>query len=300
MCFEFVSQQSGKSIFTGVVSFCEATLFFMGFFMRRKSFWSCVLVFILGITAMPIFVSCNANSEKLNLDGYELVFEDDFDGNALDLDLWEHRGTAAKIGGFYRPEQASVENGNLVIKAEYTQGVRGEAWYSGNIHTKEEFVYGYYEMRCICNAENDFWSAFWLTQEGVYDHDISKGGVAGAEIDVFESYRNKSGRNKNYIDSSVHCNGADNDRENIESKRVAKARVENLTTQYNTFGLMWTESEYIFYVNGVETGRTSFGLGVSRVPEHVVVSLCIPDKITLPKDKTTSFLVDYVKIYQMK
>ena len=263
-----------------------------------------MLVFILCITAIPVFGACNGttlpliSSGKLNLDGYQLIFEDNFDGNALNLDLWKYRKSGRRRGGFNHPKQVSVENGNLVIKAEYTEEKYGEGWYSGMIRTKEEFVHGYYEIRCICNAENDFWSAFWLSQEGVYEHDISQGGVFGAEIDIFESYKNKSGCDKNYITSAIHCNGSDGDRENIDSMRAAKFRVDNLTTKYNTFGLMWTESEYIFYVNGVETGRTSFGLGVSRVPEYLLVSLEIPEEIGLPKTATTKFTVDYVKIYQ--
>ena len=69
---------------------------------------------------------------------------------------------------------------------------------------------------------------------------------------------------------------------------------------YNTYGVEWTEDEYIFYINGVESARTSFGSGVSEVPEEVIVSLEIPDEFpdTLTQDFTTQYIVDYVKIYQ--
>ena len=72
--------------------------------------------------------------------------------------------------------------------------------------------------------------------------------------------------------------------------------------EYNTYGLEWTEDEYIFYVNGVETVRSTFGNGVSQVEEDVIVSLEIPDPDELAGlDKETyktEFVVDYVKIYQ--
>ena len=76
----------------------------------------------------------------------------------------------------------------------------------------------------------------------------------------------------------------------------------NIYDEYNTYGLKWTEEEYIFYINGVETTRSTFGDGVSQVEEQVRVSLCIPTAEKLEKlDKETynnSFIVDYVKIYQ--
>ena len=72
----------------------------------------------------------------------------------------------------------------------------------------------------------------------------------------------------------------------------------NIFEEYNTYGLEWTEDEYIFYINGVESVRSSFGNGTSQVPEDVIVSLEFPNDITQDKDFYTEYIVDYVKIYQ--
>ena len=98
----------------------------------------------------------------------------------------------------------------------------------------------------------------------------------------------------------MHCNGGDDDAENIDSRNLGKFKGKNIHEEYNTYGLEWTDSEYIFYVNGVETRRTSFSKGVSQVEETVRVSMCTPpvDEITLPHDFRTEFKVDYVRIYQ--
>lgn len=234
----------------------------------------------------------------VNLVGYELVFEDDFDGTSLNRNLWDYRASGRRKGGFFHPDQVLVKNGNLEIVGEYTVNKYGEGWYAGMITTVQDFCYGYYEISCKCNASNDFWSAFWMTVEGVYEHDVSQGGIYGAEIDIFETYKNKESRFKNRVTSTIHCNGGDDDVKNIDSKLVSVAKVDDLYSTYNTFGLLWTENEYIFYVNGVETGRTSFSKGTSRVKEKVIISLCIPNEITLPKTTMTKFVVDYVKIYQ--
>ena len=42
-------------------------------------------------------------------------------------------------------------------------------------------------MRCKINKGTGFWSAFWIQASNPYNHDISRGGIGGAEIDIFES-----------------------------------------------------------------------------------------------------------------
>ena len=234
---------------------------------------------------------------SLNLEGYELIVYDEFEGNNLDLSLWQHRAVGARESGYNSSSQVSVENGNLIIKGEYIDGEFGKGWYGAGISLQEKYVYGYFEVRCIPNESSCFWSAFWLQSDNTFSHEDSQGGVNGAEIDIFESHKTKFFR-RNSIFSTVYCNGYDDDVENYDKHRVASVRIPNMRSDYTTFGLMWTEEEYIFYVNGVETGRTSFGRGTSRYPEEVIVSLEVPKVVPFNKKETTKFIVDYVKVYQ--
>ena len=264
-----------------------------------------ILLATLGTVALSLSscVSLEAlvpNHMKPNLEGYELVFYDEFEGDSLDLSAWEYRGSGTRRGGFNHPDQVCVRDGNLVMTAEYTVSEYGEGWHTGMIRTIESYTQGYFEIRCLPNTGEDFWSAFWLTTIGVYDHDLSQGGIGGAELDIFETYKNYSLTTEHFATSSVHCNGSDDVFEEIDSLRVSKTFVPNLRSEYHTFSMMWNEEEYIFYIDGIETGRTSFGKGVSQVPEYVIVSLEINDEITVNRESTTEFLVDYVKIYQLK
>lgn len=260
-----------------------------------------VIVEMLGCVLFDTPVT--PRGEKLDISGYELVFCDDFDGDSLDYTVWKHRGEGARRNGFNASSQAEVKDGELTLTAEYlTDGMYGEGWYSGMISLRKLYKQGYYEIRCKCNADDEFWSAFWIQAiEGPYDHDISRGGVGGAEIDIFEamSYDATLKSNRNAVTSTVHCNGVDDDIENIDSLCVGEFKVgKDIYNEYNTYGVKWTEDEYIFYINGVESGRTSFGKGTSQVPEEVIVSLEIPNEITHDTDFTTKMVVDYVKIYQ--
>ncbi len=241
--------------------------------------------------------------QELDLTGYNIVFEDEFEGDSLNTDVWEYRGSGPRRGGYNAESQVKVENGNLIITGEYlTDGQYGEGWYTGMIKLKERYCKGYLEIRCIVNNDPGFWSAFWLQADSPYTASVSKGGIGGAEIDIFESLSYGDFIGSDSVAQTVHCAGVDGVQEGFQSCNLGNFYGKNIYTEYNTYGLEWTDDEYIFYINGVETRRTSFGNGVSEVPEDVIVSLEIPDAETLgvlDKDTyKTEYIVDYVRIYQ--
>lgn len=243
--------------------------------------------------------------EALDLTGYELVVEDNFDGDTLDLDVWYHRGVGARRMGYNAESQVSLKDGNLILTGEYRDaqhGAYGAGWYTGAIALKQWYRKGYFEIRCICNKGEGFWSAFWMQSNHSYDLE-SRGGIGGAEIDIFEAsdYDALLPTNRNSVTQTVYCNGSDDDDENIDKCQFS-AVGDDIYNKFNTYGLKWTDDEYIFYINGVETVRTSFGLGVSEVLENLIVSLEIPDelpqKIASDPNYQTQMIVDYVRVYQ--
>ena len=239
--------------------------------------------------------------QKLDLSGYTLVFCDEFDKNELDTSVWHHRAAGSRRSGFNASSQVVVENGVLKLTAEYLEnGEFGAGWYSGMIALNQLYKNGYFEIKCTCASGAPFWSAFWLQSGNSYDHNASDGGIGGAEIDIFEAYSNseKSALKYNSVATNIHCNGGDDNPEKIDSKRLGHFRGNDIYNTFNTYGLEWTEDEYIFYINGVETTRSTFSKGVSQVPEEIIVSLEIDDDINLPMDFSTVMTVDYVKIYQ--
>lgn len=240
--------------------------------------------------------------QQLDLTGYSLVFCDEFDGDTLDTDAWYYRGLGTRRAGYTGKNQVEVKDGNLVITAEYKDGEYGEGWYAGKIGTVKKYNKGYFEIRCKCNDGGEIWSAFWTMPEypiDPYSHETSKGGVGGAEMDIFEAPNaQKKGLMRDAVSQTIHCNGGDDDAENLDSRCVGFFRGKNIYNEYNTYGLEWTEDEYIFYINGVETARSSFSKGVCDVNEEIIVSLELPDEITHDHDFKTQFVVDYVKIWQ--
>ena len=280
-------------------------LFADGFSFKRifPAFMAVIEMFACVLFDKPV----TPRGQELDLTGYSIVFEDEFDGDKLNTDVWNYRASGARRGGFNAESQVEVKDGNLYLTAEYREedGMYGEGWYAGMISLKEYYCRGYYEIRCKCNKDKGFWSAFWIQAQSPYDHYKSQGGVYGAELDIFEAMNGDAilKKNRNSVSQTIHCNGWDDDVENIDSRCLGDFKVGNdIYDEYNTYGLEWTEDEYIFYINGVESARSSFANGVSTVPEEVIVSLeipeTLPEKIANNKDYSTQFVVDYVKIYQ--
>ena len=254
-------------------------------------------VAVVELMSMLLFgTPVSPRGQEIDLSGYELVFYDEFEGDTLDLDKWYYRGSGADRGGFTAPSQVSLKDGNVVLTGEYlADGEYGAGWYGGEIALHEWYKNGYFEIRCICSEGDAFWSAFWLQAEHPYEAEYSKGGVGGAELDIFECF------DEDCITSTIHCAGVDGEKEGFQSAILGDFKVPEPYEQYNTYGLEWTEDEYIFYINGVETTRSTFGNGVCEEKLQPIVSLCTPDAEKFEgfeNDYQCQFIVDYVKIYQ--
>jgi beta-glucanase (GH16 family) len=153
------------------------------------------------------------------------------------------------------------------------------------------------------------WSAFWMMNDGVSNVDGS--GQDGTEVDVFESmyYKDKWWGAGDAVVTGIHYDGYGEDHKNDS---IGKWFANNPYEEYNTYGVEWTPDEYIFYINGVETGRLSTG-GVSQNPEYLILSCEVAGangvadadrhgvgKMSMDTDETAEFIVDYVRVYEHK
>ncbi len=277
----------------------------------------------LGLPAIP-------SGQELNLEErFVLTWADEFEGDKLNTDNW---GTewwiTERKGGYWHDDMISVKDGNLIIRTEYfaepLENPYLEAWgdtidfdeykpgwYSGCITTNGKFeqTYGYFECRCILPKSTGMWSAFWMMNEGVFNVDGS--GKDGTEVDIFELmyYKDVKWGYGDAVLSGIYYDGYD---EHKQSGTIGKWFANNPYEEYNTYGLEWNENEYIFYINGIETGRLSAG-GVSQNPEYLLLSCEIAGsngianadrhgtgKISMEPGDTAEFIVDYVRVYQYK
>lgn len=259
------------------------------------------------------------------------VWEDNFDGTELDKSKWGYTWwETMRKGGYWHEDMVSVRDGNLVISAQYLEKPLENyyydswhdvinfdeykpGWYTGVITTqgKYEQCYGYFEVRCKLPAATGMWSAFWMMNDKVVDVDGT--GKDGTEVDIFESmyYKDYWWGNDAVISGIVY----DGYGEHKKGDSIGKIYVEgDPYNEFNTYGLEWNKNEYIFYINGVETGRLSTG-GVSQNPEYLILSceFAGSDGVqwsdrhgtgeigkTPEENWPAEFVVDYVKCYQYK
>lgn len=190
-----------------------------------------------------------AEDGTLYIDGaaYYLTFEDEFEGDSLDTSKWEYcpEWKRQDLECYWDNGCVSVRDGKLVLSAECRDGT----FYMGAVRTKNKFeqAYGYFEIKCKLNSVPGYWSAFWIMGETVGNEDGS--GTDGTEIDIMESaYFGRA------INHALHWDGY-----GVNHKSIGH-QTENAGVydgEYHTFSLLWTQSEYVFYIDGAETWRTS-------------------------------------------
>ena len=236
----------------------------------------------------------------MDLTGYKLVFEDDFNGTKLDLERWEH--APGRASGPIYPEMTKVENSNLIISYQFLEnGPYGAQWYADAVRIKERFCKGYFECRCICSDPVDrsgFWSAFWIQGDHPYEPSIARGGPGGAEMDIIEAIQTWD-KLLPAVEHNVHTAGyPDGSGEGLRSMGAVSVPVDTCYTDFHTYGLEWADEVYRFYVDGKCTLETAWAEGTSKVAEEVILTLCHPQKALEDKTRKGRFVIDYVRIYQ--
>lgn len=221
---------------------------------------------------------------------WELVWQDEFDGGTIDPGKWEVIGDHPRRDGFWVKEDAYLNGeGHLVLRTKKD----GDRYTSGALRTLGRFeeTYGYWEARCEFPTQPGHWPAFWLMPHRGIDS-LAQAGQDGTEVDIME----KPWR-EDKIQHALHWDGY-GEHHKSEGKEV---KIPGVNHGWHTFGLWWTPEEYVFYINGEETWRTSAG-GVCQAPLYIKLTEEIGEwggkiaEAVLPD----YFRVDYVRVYQEK
>ena len=221
--------------------------------------------------------------------GYELVWEDQFNGATLDAKKWEVRGVGPRALGFVSPEAVKVEDGYLKLSAFKKDG----RILLGAVGTQNHFMtkYGFFECRAELQKSPGVWAAFWIQST-----EISKGedpSIYGAEIDIMEFFK-KLGTD--IVSHNVHWAYGPHQKttHGMQSYR------EGVSEGFHTFALEWTPDKYVFFVDGYKYYEVT--TGISNIDEYLILSMEIPAEAKEIKNTVLPdvFTVDYVKVYKKK
>lgn len=219
-------------------------------------------------------------------------------------------------------ERRPVETGNYKSnrrsrthrKVSLRNRARSQGLYPGFFFKQK---YGYYEARYKLPAriDKDYWASFWLMAGpvGSGETDTTK----AMEIDIMESFT---------FDRTLHTAnfhwggyGATHNKYSLDCGTWPKQQVLNPAGEFHVFGFYWDKDLYVFYLDGVEIGRTNMvGLGstanglipsngTAQVEGYMLLSC---EAAMWPGDNSQGwdadapeqdeFLIDYVRVYDQK
>jgi beta-glucanase (GH16 family) len=264
--------------------------------MKSKLFFICCTV-VCTISACSSFnkpfglKEKNYGTPEHILKEYKLVWKDDFNGKTVDLTKWNYRAEGAKRNyATVSSKTISTDGkGNLVmktIKEGDNQYFVGQLGTEGIFETK----FGYFECRAKVNKTIGPHTAFWLQTPEIHNEENNPKKY-GAEIDVFEYHLNTP----DMVHHNIHWNGYTR---GIHKQVGTKIYYPKIKEGFHIFGVEWTDKEYIFYVDGKETYRTSEA--ISHREQYLILST----ELTgfggnhLLGNYPDSILFDYVKAYK--
>lgn len=245
-------------------------------------------------------------------DGYELVWQDNFEKNCIDSEKWnyEYGYVRNKELQFYTDssENSYIENNQLVIKLDKKEDGK---YYSACLHTcgKKEFLYGRLEMRAKLPKGQGVWPAFWMLGtdfKGDFEADFYKGDKPWpqcGEIDIMEliggPYIAHRGGDR-VIHAAIHY---------PNEKMVHSKRIELLDTDFNSdyhiIGIDWNEEYITWYCDGYIYNRQSIAdIPEMHKPYYLLLNIALGGSWPGDPDDTTilpQFMyVDYVRYYRKK
>ena len=246
-------------------------------------------------------------------EGYQLKWQDNFDGDTLNRADWNvelhKKGWVNEEWQAYvdSDKNIQVKDGKLLIKPVETVNADGTKSYtSGRINTqgKHDFKYGYFECRAKVPTGKGYLPAFWMmpTDENLYGQWPKCG-----EIDIMEVM----GQETNRAYGTIHY-GEPHDQSQGTYTVDAK---DNFADQYHTYACDWEPGKITWYIDGVkyheESDWFSAKSGQGEVtypapfdqPFYMILNLAVGGSwVGYPDDSTTyadqQFAVDYVKVYQ--
>ena len=173
------------------------------------------------------------------LAGYQLVWNDEFDGNKLSGDwTWEvkpARWVNNELQNYVKDDRvANVSDGTLKINLIDDGGtIKSARLYA---RPKTGWQYGYIEARIRLPKGKGTWPAFWMMPVNF------KSWPADGEIDIMEEV----GYNPNVVVSTIHCNKYNNGGTPTESQ---SRKVATAQSEFHRYALEWTKDYMTFYVD---------------------------------------------------
>lgn len=259
--------------------------------------------------------AAGAPYEKLNR---QLVWHDEFNGNALNTRNWEFENTMYNANHTHTndAQHAYVADGNLTLKATVNDGVY--AMPEGLATTNNMlFKYGYLEMKAKVPYQTGAWPSFWATSKTPLQSCTNS-----MEVDIMEVWSSVNSFSANLIkwrpdgtNLAIPTGGWGWPNTSYTFNNAA-----NLKNEYHTYGFEWDPDYMTIYVDDQkvvtfeisgEKAKFENWYGYSSFPESDMfqdyLRILINNECFAPGDQyasygtlteTATYSIDYVRLYQ--
>jgi beta-glucanase (GH16 family) len=235
-----------------------------------------------------------------NYEGYNLVWQDDFNGTTLS-DNWTY-----EIGGggwgnnelqYYRQENTTVEDGLLYITAK-SENFGGRNYTSSRIVTegKQEFQYGRIDIRAILPKGQGIWPALWMLGSNFDD----VGWPFCGEIDIMEMIGG-NGR-ENTVHGTIHW---DNNGQYANFGGSTSINNGIFADKFHVFSIIWDSEKIVWLLDNVafhEVDITPQSLSEFRASYFFIFNVAVGGNWPGSPNSATQFpqqmIVDYIRVFQ--
>jgi beta-glucanase (GH16 family) len=259
-----------------------------------------------------IILSDSTKAEQQHVQNYEweLVWSDEFNSDAINLNNWNFQ--VLEAGRFNDEWQrytdssknAYTEDGSLVIKAIHEGDFHGMDQYtSARLHTanKQAWKYGKIAARIKLPQGNGIWPAFWMLGSNISENGGDTPWPRSGEIDVMEFYGSK---NDSVIEANIHY--ADESGSHAMMGAVSyKLEEGKFADSFHIFELEWNAKSMTWFVDGQQFASTSITaeeLSEFHKEFFILLNLAVGGTHAGRPDTTTVFpqhmYIDWVRVYK--
>jgi len=235
--------------------------------------------------------------------GYNLVWEEEFDGSTLDLTDWNYETGASGWGNnesqYYRSgnKNAELDQGYLRITAKEETHL-GAPYTSARLTTqgKESFQYGRIDIRAKVPYGQGVWPALWM----LGDNFGSAGWPTCGEIDIMELIGG-DGYNDRTVYGTAHWSNNGSHAEYGGNKSLPLG--EKYNDEFHVFSIVWNSSSIRWYVdNSLYHTMNTAALTAFQNKFFFILNIAVEGNWPGPVGPSTQFpqymLVDYIRVFQ--
>ena len=221
--------------------------------------------------------------------GWQTIFEDNFDGGAVDsskLSIENRPATNMGEISFYAADDVFTRNGSMILRTQ-NRSMGGRSYTTGQASSNFNFQYGRVEFRAKMPVGQGFWPALWMLP--------ADGATSGwlPEIDIFEAI-NHGG---NYFANFHFPSGGG-------QAKLGPVPVTTDTTAWHTYGLDWTPDKLAWTLDGQVVVSTTDVASTRQHHMFLLITFALGGQWPGPPDGSTPFpsemQIDWVRVMQQR